>query len=536
MKNIIIKYILALVIVLGYSSEILAGNCDTVCAYTTSKKYYVSGVSNATGYKWTSTAGISIVSGQGSDTIVVNFSTATPGNAQICVKPYNTCDSMAASCFNVFIQATPSKPNAGADQTVCSGATLTTTATGTSGVLYSWSGPSGFTATTATISLSNSTTAMTGSYILNTSIKGCMSTPDTVLFTVNQTPAKPNAGSDITVCSGSSINLTSTATSPSGGSYSWTGPNGYTSTSQNPSIANSTTAMSGSYIITHTLTGCPSVSPDTVVVTVNQTPAKPNAGGDQSICEATTLSFTATGAATATFNWTGPSGYTATGATVTRLNATATMSGNYYLSQTVNGCPSVSPDTVYVLVKSRPAKPNAGTDVIVCKDSTFSLSASGDPSATFSWTGPNGYTATGASVTRTGAQTSMSGNYIVTQTVNGCSSLLLDTQAVNVVVSPTIATGTTTAPTTCTTANGSFTINGLVASTTYSVTYSGPSGTNTLTLASNASGIITVSGLGVGIYNNVYVRTITGSCPSNIVGPYTLAGPAPTGTPVIQCK
>jgi len=53
-----------------------------------------------------------------------------------------------------------------------------------------------------------------------------------------------------------------------GATYNWTGPNGFTSTNQNPSIANVTAAAAGVYNVTATVGGCTS-SAGTVTVTVN---------------------------------------------------------------------------------------------------------------------------------------------------------------------------------------------------------------------------------------------------------------------------
>ena len=58
----------------------------------------------------------------------------------------------------------------------------------------------------------------------------------------------PIAGSNAPLCSGSTLNLTSGG----GTSYSWTGPNGFTSPLQNPSITNVTAADAGTYTVTVT--------------------------------------------------------------------------------------------------------------------------------------------------------------------------------------------------------------------------------------------------------------------------------------------
>jgi hypothetical protein len=70
------------------------------------------------------------------------------------------------------------------------------------------------------------------------------------------------------VNAGSTINLTSTGN----GTYSWTGPNGFTSTLQNPSISNTTSANAGTYTVTVSNNDCSSSATTNVVV--NTIPAR----------------------------------------------------------------------------------------------------------------------------------------------------------------------------------------------------------------------------------------------------------------------
>ena len=81
--------------------------------------------------------------------------------------------------------------------------------------------------------------------------------------------ATPNATSDSPVCACSTLHLT--ASTVSGATYAWTGPNGFTSSDQNPTIANATTAAAGQYSVTATLNGCTSAAGSTSV-TINSLP------------------------------------------------------------------------------------------------------------------------------------------------------------------------------------------------------------------------------------------------------------------------
>lgn len=66
----------------------------------------------------------------------------------------------------------------------------------------------------------------------------------------------PTLNSNSPVCQGSSLNLA--ASLVSGGTYAWTGPNGFSSFLQNPIVPNTTLAANGLYTVVVTVGGCPS--------------------------------------------------------------------------------------------------------------------------------------------------------------------------------------------------------------------------------------------------------------------------------------
>jgi hypothetical protein len=91
------------------------------------------------------------------------------------------------------------------------------------------------------------------------------------------------AGSNAPVCAGSSLNLT--ATTVSGATYAWTGPNGFSSSLQNPSISY-TSAYAGTYTLQVTIPGC--VTPSVAYVVVASTSASGQWTGNVSTDWATT--------------------------------------------------------------------------------------------------------------------------------------------------------------------------------------------------------------------------------------------------------
>ena len=82
--------------------------------------------------------------------------------------------------------------------------------------------------------------------------------------TVNATPPPPATGGGGDVCIGDTLQLTA-ATVP-GAAYAWTGPNGFVSSAQNPTIPNVTLAASGTYSVKVTVSGCESAAATTDVL------------------------------------------------------------------------------------------------------------------------------------------------------------------------------------------------------------------------------------------------------------------------------
>ncbi|PZR20201.1 MAG: hypothetical protein DI539_11600 [Flavobacterium psychrophilum] len=152
-------------------------------------------------------------------------------------------------------------------------------------------------------------------------------------------------------------------------------------------------------------------------------PAAPTAASAQTVCgPATIANLSATAVSGATLNWyTIPAGGTA------QASTTAIVSGNYYVSQTLNSCESAR--TLVTATVNTVNAPTAAAQT-VCTGTTFSqLAVSGTTGATFTWSATQG----GTAISGTTAVTS--GTFYVTQTANGCTSpatsVVLTTTTVN---------------------------------------------------------------------------------------------------------
>jgi gliding motility-associated-like protein len=453
---------------------------------------------------------------------IANLGTGTYSSITVML---NGCASLPAGPITLNNPSAPAAPTAGSNSPICAGQNLNLTATAVAGVTYTWTGPNGFTSTSQNPVLAAATTAATGVYSVTATVNGCTSAGGNVTVTVNAIPAAPTAGSNSPICAGSALNLT--AGTVTGATYNWTGPNGFTSTTQNPTIAAATIAASGTYSLTVTVAGCTSAAGTTTVV-VNPIPAAPTAGSNSPICAGQSLNLTATTITGATYSWIGPNGFTSAAQNPTLASATTAASGTYSVTATVNGCTSIA-GTVSVTVNPIPAAPTAASNSPICAGAALNLTASTVAGATYSWTGPNGFTSTAQNPSIASATTAASGIYSVTATVLGCTSAAGST-TVTVNALPLITNTTFANPTTCLGSNGSITLSGATNNASYSVTYT-KNGTPqpSVSMLSSATGTITITGLTAGTYSNIII-SING-CNSLPAGPVTLTDPAAPAAP-----
>jgi hypothetical protein len=202
--------------------------------------------------------------------------------------------------------------------------------------------------------------------------------------------------------------------------YAWT-PSGNVAT---PNAQNSvaTPPVTTDYVVTvtDTLTGC--FSSDSVLVTVNPSPA-PMLGNDTSICSNTVLTLDAS-SGPYTYLWSNAS---------TNQTLPVNAFGNYdvLVTDTVNGCTGV--DTILVGINAAPSF-SLGADVIICSGNSVTFSG---PSGLYDYS----WNTTDTTQTIT---TGAAGNYelVVTDMTNLCFSS--DTVALTVNPLPAVAFGSDT--------------------------------------------------------------------------------------------
>lgn len=320
----------------------------------------------------------------------------------------------------VTIVESPVAPSAGANSPVCVGSALQLTASSiTPGVTYRWLGPGGFTSAEQNPRLENISEANAGIYTVIAAVSACEALPVTVTVSVSGPIPPVSINYSSPLCEGDILRLA--ATEVPGATYSWNGPNGFTSSNSNISLAGVGALNTGLYEVTVSLTGCSSVKASADVI-VNRAPGKLSVSNNGPICEGQNLEFGITPAQGATYFWSGPAAFIATDQNPILPVARLSNSGNYSVTVTVPGCPPTTLVTA-ARVKLQPAAPVITSNSPVCSGGNLVLGlASLLPDAIYFWQDPAGNTSFAPRLTRNNASALDAGNYSVFTILEGCTS------------------------------------------------------------------------------------------------------------------
>jgi len=369
----------------------------------------------ASTYVWSPGTGLSSTTG--------SSVTANPASTTV----YTVTGTDANGCYDssvstVTVVANPTVTVASATICINSSTTLNATGAGT----YVWSPGTGLSSTTGSSVTANPLT--TTDYTI-TGTAGTCTAVTTATVTVNPLPVV--TASSNTPCVNQNISLTS-----SGGTvYSWSGPNGFSSSQQNPGINGVTLAEAGVYTVTVTdANTC--VNTATVNVVVNSLPVVVATGATVCVTQTINLGCNNSGV---TYSWTGPNTFSSNQQNPSIPNAATNMSGSYVVTVTdANGCASGNVANVVV----NPALSiNATNNGPICQNSTLVLATGAGVS--WSWSGPNGFSSVSQTPTIPNAQPNATGTYTVVGTdVNGCTGTATTSAIVNPLPIVTVNSGT----------------------------------------------------------------------------------------------
>ncbi|MBK8668667.1 MAG: gliding motility-associated C-terminal domain-containing protein [Saprospiraceae bacterium] len=342
---------------------------------------------------------------------ITNVNTTNAG-VYMVTELMNNCTHLSTT---VIVNAA-ANVTASSNSPICTGGILNLMSSG--GTSYQWSGPNSFTSNLQNPTITNVNTTNAGVYMVTvTNGNNCTATLSTTV-NVNSAP-NVTASSNGPICAGSVLNLMTSG----GASYQWSGPNGFTSSLQNPVITNVSNQNQGSYIVTVTnANGCTSSS--SVLLSINSAPLA-LLSSNSPVCNGGDISFQLSGGTS--YIWQGPNGFVSTLQNPTISNVTSLNSGTYSVTVTgQNSCTTTVSTSVNVTGQLNVA---ASSNSPVCQGDTIKLTANGGTS--YIWSGPNGFNATSQNPVIPLANSNTNGTYILTVSdVSGCTG----TRMVNVLI------------------------------------------------------------------------------------------------------
>ncbi|MFN0016109.1 MAG: hypothetical protein ACKVU2_16320 [Saprospiraceae bacterium] len=345
-----------------------------------------------------------------------------PGIYTLTVTGPNTCTATAeATVLGDF-----GTPNAAATGGIITCSSSSTTINGTSttpGVTFKWTAPNGDNIPGANPIVSN-----TGVYtLIVTALNGCTTTATAEVVPDANVPNASAAGGTLN-CLVFDITLNGGSTTP-GVTFEWNGPNGFTSLLEDPLVTQPGTYT---FVVTNSANGCSAVA-NAIVELDDIAPGASASGGTVSCADPDIDLMGDSPTNGVTWAWSGPNNFTSTD-----QEPSVSVDGVYNLVVTgPNGCASTSSATV-IADQALPI-PTSTTGTLTCSTTDIFLNGGANVSATWAWSGPNGFSSTDED-----PSVSVPGDYtLVATAVNGCVDSVTVTVAQDITPPDISASGNT---------------------------------------------------------------------------------------------
>ena len=319
-------------------------------------------------YTWTPGAGLSDSTLSNPTITLVNLTTAPDTFTYIVTATDTAPGCYTRDTIQVIVRPYP-VPDAGSDQSFCSGDTIDLGVPPVAGYLYIWSpfnGISNVSSSEPWLTLINADTIIdTIIYAVTVTLDNC-TTSDSTEILVQPSPIV-DAGPDRYICSGDTVTIGTTSLGSYG--YMWSPSTGLSDSTAadpdvsltNPALANDTTEY---IVLVTTPFGCSDM--DSTLVIVTHLPPS-DAGNDTAFCSGDTVDIGAPTTAGYSYTWlpiVGVSDVSISNPQLTLINTdTIIDTVLYYITTTVGLCSTM--DSAEVIVHPTPIV-DAGPDVYMC--------------------------------------------------------------------------------------------------------------------------------------------------------------------------
>jgi gliding motility-associated-like protein len=390
---------------------------------------------------------------------------------------------------------------------VCQGSNVNLTASLATATAYSWSGPNSYVTAVQNPLLVNALPVIAGIYTVTSNLnflnKQCPRSATVQVNVVATAPVQVSASS--TLCQGSTLNLSANALGAT--SYSWSGPNVFSSGVPNPTITSLLPVNAGVYnaaaFFTNGIITCSTTTTTNlgVVATAPVALTVPT-----NICQEATANLNAVAAGAVGFSWNGPSNFTSNTSNPSILSIQPSASGNYSATATfalgTYSCYTSAASALNVVATS---SISVNSPIVKCQKEQTQFLANAINGITYAWSGPNGYTAAVSSPVLTNLTTTVSGIYSITASFNNGILTCYRTNTLDLTVNPILEF--TLTPNTRVCYNSNVNISGPAGGTSYLWT-----STNSFSSTSQNLIIPNVSTIQDGTY---FLEVSLGNCKTN---------------------
>lgn len=369
---------------------------------------------NAIGWDWSHPNGFSSSS---QDPVISSSTAGDLGTYTVTITDVNGCTN--TSEVTITAAAQPTASATAVDTELCPGEDIELDEEGGDATSWSWSHPNGFTSSAQNPVISSITSADYGTYTVTVSDSGgCTNTAEVTIDPAPDPDADATAIND-EVCPGQDIELDEI-----GGdavSWSWSHPNGFTSTNQAPTISNSIASDLGTYTVTVTdAGGCTNTSE--VTITAGDPPDADAVAVNTSICLGDDIELDEVGGDGSFWSWSHPNGFSSNMHSPT-ITSAGTVDLGFYTVTVTDGSGCTNTSEVEITADSGPAANATAAGLTVCIGEDILLMEDAGEATSWSWSHPNGYASTAQNPIITSINTNDLGTYTVTVSDGGtCTS------------------------------------------------------------------------------------------------------------------
>ena len=507
----------------------------SVCENVLGQMYSTSGSAGST-FTWSVTGG-TIASGQGNDTVYVDWGSAGAGTITVVETNSFGCNSTPQT-LNVTINPLPNTSAITGPDTVCAGSSANYSVTNVAGSTYAWTVTGG--TFTGSGSLINVTWGVPGTgtvSVIETNAVGCSDTAVVLNVVINPVPVTPAITGPTPVCEGTTGSVY-TVSPTAGSTYNWSvAGNGTITFGQGTNSVTIDWGLAGTATITVIEVnsfGCPG-TPQTFTVTINGTPTASATAVQDTVCiggnvqlngTATngTILWTTSGNGTFSNSASASPTYTTGSADVPLVTLTMTVSNP--------PCPDAVA-TVQIIVLPLPVTSAIAGPDTVCSGTSANYSVTNNTGSTYSWTVTGGSITSGNGTSNISVNWGSAGTGTVSVTEYNFFGCMGSTSTLSVVINPSpVAVAIAGPDTLCEGDLGQYILTPATAGSTYTWTITGgipgTQGNDTMdvqwTTAGDQTVIVTeMNAFGCfGIPDTFHVHINPSPAPLVLVGPDTV--------------